>query len=163
MRLELTSRSSYAIRAVIAIARAEAAGRPLVATPEIASAMSIPARFLPQVMGDLVRAGIVSARLGRGGGYRLARPPVEIPLLDIIEASEGETRGLRCILRGTACGQNGTCDVHALFVGAQEALLERLSGASVADVVDGAARRRGGGPIDQPGGGGSAPEPPLDP
>jgi Rrf2 family protein len=135
MRLELTSRSSYAVRAVIAVARAQASGRAIVPAPEVASAMSIPPRFLPQVMSDLVRAGILTARIGRGGGYQLARPADQIAVLDIVEASEGDRRGVRCILRGTACGVGQVCDVHELFVGAQSALRERLAGATVADVL----------------------------
>ena len=139
MRLELTSRSSYAIRSVIAIARAErgepsGASRP-VPMSRIADEMAIPVRFLPQVMGDLVRAGIVTAQVGRGGGYSMARLPADLPLLTVIEASEGDTRGLRCVLRGVACGANGTCEVHAVFDGARSALRDRLQGATIADIL----------------------------
>jgi Rrf2 family protein len=139
MRLELTSRSSYAIRAVIAIARAqrgEPSGSPRpVPMSHIAEEMAIPPRFLPQVMGDLVRAGFVTAQVGRRGGYIMARRPEELPLLEVIEASEGDTRGLRCVLRGVACGVDGTCEVHGLFEQARSALRDRLQAATIADVL----------------------------
>lgn len=133
MRLELTSRSSYAIRAVIAVARAD--GDAPVPVSRIAAEMGIPPRFLPQVMGDLVKAGLVSAQVGRTGGYRLGRPANTIGMLEIIEASEGDTRRLRCVLRGTACGLTKPCDVHAVFEAAQNALRERLAAATVADAL----------------------------
>ncbi len=50
--------------------------------------MDIPGRFLPQVMADLVAAGLVEGRTGRTGGYRLARPAAAISLLDVIAAVE---------------------------------------------------------------------------
>jgi Rrf2 family protein len=107
----------------------------------IAQQMDIPVRFLPQVLGDLSRAGIVEARLGRAGGYRLARPPSRISILDVIEATEGDTRRQTCVLTGQRCGRgNVPCDVHAVFSDAQVAILERLAATTVADVLESSAR-----------------------
>jgi Rrf2 family iron-sulfur cluster assembly transcriptional regulator len=142
MRLELTSRSSYAIRAVLAIARAERDELPValpVPMSRIADEMAIPRRFLPQVMGDLVRAGIVTARVGRGGGYALARSPGRLSILEVIEASEGDTRRVRCVLRGAACGAAEMCEVHEVVDEAQRALRDRLQRATLADLL---AKRR---------------------
>ena len=101
----------------------------------IAKEMDIPVRFLPQVLGDLNRAGIVEARLGRAGGYRLSKPATDISLLDIIEAAEGDARRQTCVLSGKPCDGHDPCDVHDMFFEAQEAILQRLDGVSVADVV----------------------------
>jgi Rrf2 family protein len=141
MRWELTHRGSYAIRAVLALARAD--GAAVVPARTIAREMDIPVRFLPQVLGDLNRAGIVEARLGRSGGYRLSRATEDISLLDIIEASEGDARRQTCVLTGNPCGSSpDPCDVHPMFFDAQEAILTRLGGTSVAEVIaDSAARR----------------------
>jgi Rrf2 family protein len=136
--LELTHRGSYAIRAVLALARADAAE--VVPARTIAREMDIPVRFLPQVLGDLNRAGIVEARLGRSGGYRLSRATEDISLLDIIEASEGDARRQTCVLTGNPCGSSpDPCDVHPMFFDAQEAILARLGGTSVAQVIAGSA------------------------
>jgi Iron-dependent Transcriptional regulator len=40
---------------------------------------------LPRVMAHLARAGLVTSRIGRSGGYRLARPPSRISLLEVID------------------------------------------------------------------------------
>jgi Rrf2 family protein len=134
MRLELTRRGDYAVRAAIALARSE--GNGLLSTRRIAALMSIPPRFLPQVMGDLVRAGIVVAQTGRTGGYRLARPAGRISLLDVIRAAEREN-GLRvCVLRGGPCDPNGRCDVHDVFIGARDAMLETLSRTTLASIIE---------------------------
>ena len=131
--MELTHRGSYAIRAVLTLARADKGE--VVPARHIAKEMDIPVRFLPQVLGDLNRAGIVEARLGRAGGYRLSKPASEISLLDIIEAAEGDARRQTCVLSGKPCDGNDPCDVHDMFFEAQEAILQRLDGVSVAEVV----------------------------
>ena len=133
MRLELTRRADYGIRAMIAIARADS-DEPM-STPRIADEMAIPIRFLPQVMADLARAGLVDSTGGRRGGYRLGRPAASISLLEMIEALEGDGRRRQCVLRSAPCGIDGHCDVHAVFASAQEALLERFSRAPLSELA----------------------------
>jgi Rrf2 family transcriptional regulator, iron-sulfur cluster assembly transcription factor len=135
MRLELTRRGSYAIRAAVSLARID--GDTLTSSARIAAAMGIPPRFLPQVMGDLVRAGLVEGVVGRAGGYRLARDAAVISLLEVIEAAEGDARRRTCVLKGVDCrDQQSACDVHAVFSAAQEALLRELAGTTLAQVLD---------------------------
>jgi Rrf2 family protein len=133
MRLELTKRGDYAVRAMLALARGS--GNGLLSARRISDAMTIPVRFLPQVLADLQRAGLVEAAPGRAGGYRLARDAAEISLLDVIEAVEGDSRRKSCVLRGGPCGLDGTCDVHDVFFAGQEALLQTLEAASLANLA----------------------------
>jgi Rrf2 family protein len=130
--MELTKRGDYAVRAMLALARAPE-GR-LLSVRRIAEEMSIPVRFLPQVMGDLATAGLVAATTGRAGGYRLARPATEVTLLDVVEAAEGDGRRRTCVLRGGPCGLDGHCDVHDIFFAAQDAMLATLAAARLADL-----------------------------
>ncbi len=134
VRLELTKRGDYAVRAMLALAVPDGPG--LRSVSRIAERMAIPPRFLPQVMRDLVAAGLVEAETGRSGGYRLARPAGSISLLQIVEAAEGDTRRQTCVLRGGPCGRDGYCAVHPAFAGAQEAVVERLGGATLASVAE---------------------------
>jgi Rrf2 family transcriptional regulator, iron-sulfur cluster assembly transcription factor len=133
MRLELTRRGDYAIRAMLALGRAEPDSR--LSVRRIAADMTIPVAFLPQVMRDLVAAGLVEGATGRAGGYRLARPAPRIAVLEIIEAAEGDSRRTTCVLRGGPCGRDRHCDAHEVFFTARSAMLERLRSASLADIV----------------------------
>jgi Rrf2 family transcriptional repressor of oqxAB len=54
----------------------------------VASSVNTHAVFLRRILGDLVAAGLVEAREGRAGGYRLARPPERITLADVYRAVE---------------------------------------------------------------------------
>ncbi|HEX2883339.1 MAG TPA: Rrf2 family transcriptional regulator [Candidatus Limnocylindria bacterium] len=132
MRIELTRRGDYAVRAMIELAR-PGAGKQTSAA--LAATTAIPGSFLPQVMGDLVRAGLVENVRGRHGGYRLARDAGEVSLLAVVEAVEGDGRRQSCVLRGGPCGRDGTCDVHDAFFRAQEALFGTLAGVSLSDVA----------------------------
>ena len=132
MRLELTKRADYAIRAVVALAAAAPAER--LSVRWIAANRGIPVRFLPQVMADLVAARIVEGAPGRTGGYRLARPATKISMLEVVEAVEGDSRRRTCVLRGGACSVDGVCDVHEVFAAAQDALIRHLGGATIASV-----------------------------
>jgi Rrf2 family protein len=132
MKLELTRRGDYAIRAALAVADAAPAsvsGQRIVATTEI------PQTFLGQVMGDLVRTRIVTGRPGPGGGYRLAADPMEVSLLSIVEAVEGPSRRTTCVLRGGACRVADRCRVHDAFFAAQERMLASLAGVTLADLA----------------------------
>src|SRR5262245_16581878 len=101
VRLELTRRADYGVRAMLALAR-HGGEEPLSAS-RIADAMAIPPRFVGQVMGDLVEAGLVEARTGRSGGYRLIGSPADITILTIVEATEGDSRRRTCVLRNAPC------------------------------------------------------------
>jgi Rrf2 family protein len=133
MRLELTKRGDYAVRAMLALTRGADSG--LLSARRISDAMDIPVRFLPQVLADLQRAGLIEAAPGRSGGYRLARDPAGLSLLEVIEAVEGDTRRRSCVLNSGPCGAEGSCDVHDVFYAGQEALRGTFARASLADLA----------------------------
>jgi Rrf2 family transcriptional regulator, iron-sulfur cluster assembly transcription factor len=132
VRLELTRRGDYAVRAMLALARED---DDHVTGANLAAETAIPASYVPQVMGDLVRAGLVANRRGRHGGYRLGRSATDISLLAIVEAVEGDGRRRTCVLRGGPCRRDGACDVHHAFFTAQEALFNALAAVSLSDVT----------------------------
>jgi Rrf2 family protein len=88
--LRPTLASTYALQAVICLAsfQKEQGNVPL-ASHRIAREWHIPERFLLKVLKPLVAAGVLESLKGPSGGYRLARPPREITLRDIIEAVDG--------------------------------------------------------------------------
>jgi Rrf2 family iron-sulfur cluster assembly transcriptional regulator len=143
MRVTLTLRGDYAVRAMLAIARHERAGSedgsaqldPLSAA-RIATEMRIPQRFVAHVVADLGRAGLVVGSTGRRGGYRLSRPAAAINLLEIVDAAERLDEPPRCVLRGIPCDPGGRCAVHDAFNGATTALRAELARATLAGLAD---------------------------
>jgi Rrf2 family protein len=88
--MKLTRASSYALHAVVAMA-SQTENAP-VASHLTARAEGVPERFLLKVLNPLVRARILHSIKGPHGGYRLARPPSEITLLEVVEAVDGPIR-----------------------------------------------------------------------
>src|SRR5437763_16557454 len=89
--MRLTRASSYALHAVVYMA-AEKNDRPI-ASHLVAQARGIPERFLLKVLKPLVSAQVLLSVKGPNGGYRLAKPPNEITMLEILEAVDGPIRG----------------------------------------------------------------------
>ena len=131
VKLQVTRRGDYAVRAMLALA--EAGDRQLSAAA-VGERMGIPASFVPQVMADLSRAGLAHAALGRRGGYRLARSARAISLLEVVEAAAGPPRRRTCVLRGGPCAEDGTCQVHDAFTAAQHAMRVVLDRTTLHDV-----------------------------
>lgn len=135
MRLELTKRGAYAVRAMLALSRLDE-GR-ILSGRLIAAEMHIPPRFLPQVMGDLTHAGLVVAHPGRAGGYALAKPSRDITILAIVDAVERDNRRQTCVLRGDLCGPDNPCEVHVVFFSGEDSLRQLLGAATLEMVVSG--------------------------
>ncbi len=133
MRLELTKRGAYAVRAMLALSRLPPGE--ILSGRLIAEKMQIPPRFLPQVMGDLTHAGLVAAHPGRSGGYALARPADEVTILAIVDAVERESRRQTCVLRGGPCGPDNACEVHVVFFSGEDSLRALLGAATLAMVA----------------------------
>ncbi|MCX7727138.1 MAG: Rrf2 family transcriptional regulator [Chitinispirillaceae bacterium] len=86
--MKLTTQSEYALMALIYLARnnKDAGWIPI---KEIANAQNIPAKFLEQILLRLKRMRYVSSLKGKGGGYKLAKPPTQIMLSEIIRLFDG--------------------------------------------------------------------------
>src|SRR3989304_7816344 len=91
-----------------------------------------PRHFLPQVMADLARAGLVKSTAGGQGGYPLARRADGSSLLEVVEAVEGDGGQIDCVLSDAPCGRDGRCELHEFFADARQALLARLAPARLA-------------------------------
>lgn len=142
MRLTLSLRGDYAVRAMLALAEHErdagaheGAVPPRLSAGRIATRMRIPQRFVAHVLSDLVRAGLVVGSTGRHGGYRLSLPPEEVDLLRIVDAAEPGHLPARCVLRGIPCDPAGRCAVHDAFSGAGAALRGELARTTLASLV----------------------------
>jgi Rrf2 family protein len=90
--MKLTRASSYALHAVAYMTEQDS--NVPVASHVIAKARKIPERFLLKVLKPLVSARVLLSVKGPNGGYRLAKAPSEISLLEILEAVDGPIRGL---------------------------------------------------------------------
>jgi Rrf2 family protein len=135
VNVTLSKRGGYAARAAICLARAYGTGRPK-KLREISAEMDIPRTFVSQILGDLVHAGIAVSSFGRDGGHRLARPPEEITMAEVIEAAEGSLTSERCALGDGPCRWQAVCPLHETMTMATAALRDVLASATLAMVAE---------------------------
>jgi Rrf2 family protein len=134
--MKLSARTEYACLAMLQLAQDYDSGE-LVQIRRIADEQGIPSRFLVQILLQLKGASLVASTRGASGGYRLARPPREITLAEVLEVMEGPERP-------TSNAGKSTPLVSALLQFCRElgeAQHDRLDDTTLADLVELAAQR----------------------
>ncbi len=82
--MKLTTRGHYSVKALLDLALQPS--RQPVSVQTIAQRQGLPSPYLEKLLIDLRRAGLVESVRGVQGGYRLAKPPAQISLGQILEA-----------------------------------------------------------------------------
>jgi Rrf2 family protein len=111
---------------------------------KLAEYHGVPAAYLAKHLQALAAAGVLITVKGARGGYRLARPPAEIRVLDVVEAIDGDEPAFRCSeirRRGPtampAREYTKVCGIHRAFIDADVAWRSELARTTVADLFVG--------------------------
>lgn len=91
--MKVGSKGFYGILALADLAQNHRGGEPI-QVKDIARRQKIPEEYLGQIMVLLKRANLVRGTRGPGGGYRLARPPENITVGEVLTTLEGSLMGL---------------------------------------------------------------------
>jgi Rrf2 family protein len=141
MQLNITT--DYAIRVLLCLLpEGETLG-----AAEIAEQSRVPKSYLSFITAKLKKAGLIYARRGQVGGYRLARPAASITLWDIIHAMERSSKLIGCMTEGYRCEylEVEHCPIHQVFRMAQLDIEDVLSRVTLSD-LDAAAHAPSGTP-----------------
>lgn len=134
----ISQKAKYALRALSALARAEA-GRPMLIA-EIADLQKIPKKFLEQILLELKRNGLVASRRGQQGGYLLLKPAEAITYGEVLRLIDGPLAPLPC-LSVTAyracedCNGEADCEVRHVFHRVAEKTRQVLFTTTIADAL----------------------------
>lgn len=135
--MKITTRSSYTIRALLDLGQHSGNGKP-VRLSDISEREGISHAYLEQLFSRLKKINVVTGRKGPGGGYLLARNPVELPIGDIIRAVEGEENFFLCtdeVSDDAVCGRYRDCITHHLWEGLSRKVHEFLNSITLADLM----------------------------
>ena len=133
--MKLTTRTRYALRALMQLAQQNKKGMNLKA---IAEYQKIRPKYLEQILLRLRRAGIVGTKKGPGGGYYLIHPPREIRLSDIMAAVGESTAPVRCV-SGRAdkyCAGMQTCTMKPVWMQLRQVIDDFLENHTLQELVD---------------------------
>lgn len=138
MGLRLTRAAEYGVRAMMHVG--SLAEGTVGLKDEIAEAQEIPPSFTAKILRQLVKAGLLRSARGVHGGFALARPPLEISLLEIIEAIEGPIQLTLCSPDPENCTLSHDCPVSTVWFEVQRQMTDLL-GATTLEALLAAPRR----------------------
>ena len=93
---------------------------PAISSSEIGRARKIPAALAAKLLSQASAAGLVLGTTGPGGGYRLAKPPGKIRLVDIVSLFGRSQEESLCPYSLDWCGNGAPCPLHEGFVKLRE-------------------------------------------
>jgi Rrf2 family protein len=131
--MNITAKSKYAVRALVELAR-RSTGAP-VPLLTLAEAQAISPQFLEQLFSTLRRAGILQSQRGVYGGFRFARPPEHVTVLEVVEALDGPIEPAVCTT-SEACERRAVCSVSDVWMQAKCAVESVLGGVSIKELAD---------------------------
>ncbi len=136
--MKLSVRGEYALRALLVLGLNHR--EPVVRIQTISDQQRIPKRFLEQILNDLRTAGIVQSRRGVAGGYRLARPPEEIKLSEVVRHIEGALAPVSCVsekfYEKCTCPDEMRCPIRSVMKEVREAVVRIMEKMTVADLCE---------------------------
>lgn len=135
--LDLSTKSSYATRAVYELARAWNRGLEKLSLKEIVAKQDVPLDYMEKLLFQLKKAGIVVTIRGKKGGYALAKKPSEIKISDIVTLMENPTKRLNCLeSTDKKCDIFDYCMIKYVWNDAYIAMTKALSRYTFQDLID---------------------------
>ena len=131
--MQLTRAADYAVRVMIHLATLPTHERALL--PALARATGTPKSFLSKILQALCRAGFIASQRGKTGGFEILRPGRQASIRAVVEAIDGPISLNVCLLSGAVCNRKTHCPAHPVWVKAQEAMLEALNSATIAELA----------------------------
>lgn len=153
--MRLSKRCEYGIKAAVQLAQRHGAG--YTQSREIATAETLPAKFLESILLALRSASILESKVGAGGGYRLARAPQSILVTDLIAAldkSEDDSARANGVGVSEDVPASGQRAIDQLNLRLDRAYIEALGSLSLFDIARDIARESAT-PAPAPGAGGN--------
>ena len=135
----LSKKSTYGLKALLNMARHQERSQVLIA--ELAREENIPKKFLEAILLALKNGGILTSRIGKGGGYTLAASPKTVTIGRIIRILEGDIAPLSCLsetnyARCDECEDEVSCGIRLVMADVQSAMNSVLDTVTLAEMVE---------------------------
>jgi len=103
--------------------------------------------FMRKLLTQLEKAGLIAGSEGVRGGWRLARDPAEMTVLEIVEAVQGRESLFECREIRARCAlwaddapplaaTSGVCSIHAVMLAAEGAMRRELAAHTLAQIAE---------------------------
>ena len=131
----ISTRGRYALRVMIDLA--EHASQGYIPMKEVAGRQGISLKYLERIMPSLSKSGLVTGIQGKGGGYRLSRPPEEYTVGEILRLSEGELAPVAFLAQGSSpCQRRGQCKTLTMWNQFYQMTNQFFDGITIAQLME---------------------------
>ena len=135
----LSRKTKYGLKALTYLARQEKNVPIQIST--IASEENISQKFLESILLQLKKAGYLSSKKGKGGGYYLLKTAEEVKIDDLYRILEGPISMVPCVSlnfyeKCEDCPDEKTCSVHRLMIQVRDNTLKIFEHTSIADLIN---------------------------
>lgn len=131
----LSTTATHALRAMTALAHGD--GGAFLAR-EISEACDVPVAYLSKILLALKKAGLIAAVRGRGGGYRLGRPPEQIRLVDVVLPFDVIRARPGCFFEPSRpCVEESSCCAHDRWEEVRNSFVDFLESTTLAQLSKG--------------------------
>lgn len=131
----VSTKGRYALRLAIEVATSGADGTP-VTMRLAAERQQLSIKYLEQLGGALVRAGVLKSIRGVYGGYLLARPADQLTAGDVLHATEGSCAPVACLEDDAdVCPRRDECVSINFWRGLEEVIENYVDSVTLADLV----------------------------
>ena len=129
----ISTKGRYALRFLVDVAEHQAES--FVPLRDVAERQGISEKYLEIIVTELVKGGELEAMRGKGGGYRLNRPPEEYSVRSVLERMEGPLAPVACLGPGQKpCPRQADCRTLTLWQGLDRVISDYLAEFTLADL-----------------------------
>lgn len=130
----VSTRGRYALRVMVDLAEHTTGG--YIPMKSVAERQGISLKYLEKILRFLVSARLIEGVHGRGGGYRLTRPPQEYSVREILCLTEGSLAPVACLECGqTGCQRAADCRTLPLWTRLDHLISDFLEQVTLADLM----------------------------
>jgi Rrf2 family protein len=134
----ITNKAKYALKAMVYLAKRSPDKPALIS--EIAETETIPRKFLEQILVELKGAGLLQSRMGKGGGYMLARTPDRITFGEILRLTDGPLAPVSCVSKAAykpcqECRDETLCVIRVVMRDVRDAIADILDNTTLKDGI----------------------------
>ncbi len=130
----ISTRGRYALRVMIDIA--ENSNGSFLPLNGIAARQEISEKYLESILALLTKGGLLLGMRGKGGGYKLIKPPEEYTVGSILRLTEGSLSPVACLREDAEpCKKSGECKTLPVWQGLHEAICSYLDSVTLAELL----------------------------
>ena len=130
----ISTRGRYALRVMIDLAEHSNGG--YIPMKDVAARQEISLKYLERILPVLAKNNLIEGIQGKGGGYRLTRPPEAYPVGEILRLTEGDLAPVACLENGsTPCGRSIECRTIEMWSRLNQLINDFFDGITVADLM----------------------------